>query len=383
MRGEVDVVGIGYAQAPHNFPISGRQHLPRPDDLGKGGEMVLPIGRSAAVVCGVIAAVALPQAAQASTGVPGQGDVVVRQLAATPAQEQAVRDYWTPARIAAMPTIPSQPVDKPLVNGPDGAAWTGGSGVSKTVGRLFFTDHGEDESCTATIVNSANRSTIVTAGHCVHTFNLIGKDPQWLAKPFFVPGFHDGAMPYGGFVPRLAVVNSNWVADDQNARNDEAFLVLNPGADGRAAQDAVGAAQRIGFDVPGGKPVEEFGYPRASKEDGHQGRPEFMGRRVAHCWGTAVQAAVLSSGPGESDPLPKGHWGVPCDMGGGSSGGPRLADFDVTSGQGTVVGVDTMSDQLDSTGGECVTGKPCLRYLVGPQFTNDTSRPLYDRAAGA
>jgi hypothetical protein len=44
----------------------------------------------------------------------------------------------------------------------------------------------------AVLVAAANRSTIVTAGHCVHGMDLIGNDPQWTDKVLFVPGFRDG-----------------------------------------------------------------------------------------------------------------------------------------------------------------------------------------------
>jgi hypothetical protein len=82
--------------------------------------------------------------------------VAVHQEAVSAAEQQAVLAYWTPERIKAL-IVPST-VDNPPKAGPDGAPWTG---TLPSVGRLFFTDHGEDVSCTATVVDSANRSTVV------------------------------------------------------------------------------------------------------------------------------------------------------------------------------------------------------------------------------
>lgn len=120
-------------------------------------------------------------------GVPGVAAASPDVVAHVPNTDDVLA-YWTPERIAAMPTGPTTP-GAPPENGPDGAPGP----VSRTIGRLFFVDRGEDSSCTATLVRSANRRTAVTGGHCVHTMNLIGQDPQWTSKLLFVPGFRDGS----------------------------------------------------------------------------------------------------------------------------------------------------------------------------------------------
>ncbi|MEU9046340.1 MULTISPECIES: hypothetical protein [unclassified Kitasatospora] len=218
--------------------------------------------------------------------------MVVHPEAVTAAQQQAVLGYWTPERMAALTTPSSGNTPR---SAPDGAPWTGADTLSRTVGRLFFTNHGEDESCTATVVNSANRSTVVTAGHCVNSPDLLGNDNQWLSNELFVPGYHDGLAPYGTFVARAGVADATWL------RNKE-------------------------------------------------------------------------------HPEPRGEWGAPCVLGGGSSGGPRIADFDPSSGIGTV-GDDTLSAFFDSSGQVCDHGNAaCLRHLVGPQFTSAITKPLYKAA---
>ncbi|MFF3175136.1 trypsin-like serine peptidase [Streptomyces sp. NPDC057900] len=313
---------------------------------------------------------------------PAAGPVATHRQAVTAAQQRSVLQYWTPERIAALTTPTS---GNPPAGGPDGAPWTTGGALPGTVGRLFFTDHGEDSSCTATVIRSANRSTVVTAGHCVNNTDLLGENNQWAANEMFVPGYHDGQAPYGKFVGRMGVVGSTWLANDQQHAQtydsyDQAFVVLNTDERGRRLQDAVGTAQRIGFDRPGDVPSDSFGYPRASADPAREGLPEYTGERLAYCSGTAREY------PGTVEfPEPPGLFGPPCVMGGGSSGGPRITGLNPVTGVGTVVGDNTQSAFFETDGAPCADSSHdgCVRYLVGPQFSTAITEPLYDRAQRA
>ncbi len=342
---------------------------------------------AAAVLAAGLALAAPAGPAAATPTAPGSGGAAVHDQAVTAAQQRAVLDYWTPERIAAL-TEPAS--DNAPVQGPDGAPWTGSDTLSRTVGRLFFTDHGEDASCTATVVDSATRSTVVTAGHCVNNTDLLGEDDQWTTHVMFVPGYHDGRAPYGRFTGRLAVADATWLHNDQvdsatYDAYDQAFVSLNPDSRGRRVQDAVGAAQRLGLDRPGNRKVDEFGYPRSASDPAREGLPEYTGARLAHCVGPARQD------PGTADfPAPEGQWGTACVMGGGSSGGPRLAGFDPATGLGTVVGTNTQSAFLTPDGHTCDASavsdgdtSSCVRHLVGPQFTTAITAPLYAAAQRA
>ncbi|SMC90810.1 trypsin-like serine peptidase [Lentzea albidocapillata] len=295
----------------------------------------------------VLLVLGVPGVAAAS---PAGSDVVVHDL-----DTDGVAAYWTPERIAAMPVGPPAPPETPPVDDSTGAP----APDSRSIGRLFFVDRdGEDSSCTATSVVSANRRTAVTGGHCVHTANLIGQDPRWHSKMLFVPGFRDGARPFGEFVVRKAIVNRTWITDDQQSEYDQAFLVLDkPSA----------ASENIAFGRRADRFAREYGYPRAAGQPGHQGRPEFTGQRLAQCWGTPVL------NPGHPELPSENVWGVPCDMGGGSSGGPR------TSGN-AVVGVNIQSFRVNAAGGYCET-EPCVRHLGGAQFSWKITAPLYQRAS--
>ncbi|GAA3197658.1 MULTISPECIES: trypsin-like serine peptidase [Streptomyces] len=332
---------------------------------------------ASAVACALTAAFAPGVvAAPAPGGAPAEGKVLTHAAAATAKDEQQVRAYWTPERIAALNT---QVKDVPPRSGKDGAPWEGATAT--TVGRLFFTDHGEDASCTATAVKSANGSTVVTAGHCLNATDLIGENNQWQTHVLYVPGYHDGKAPLGTFVVRWSVVNSVWLENDQiHARfdaHDQAFAVVGRNERGQTLQQATGAAQAIAYDAPGDRAAVQFGYPRAASDPAREGLPEYTGRELAYCQGTPWQY------PGTPDHTePAGMWGAACVMGGGASGGPRLGGFSAATGRGEVVGVNTQSAFMDAAGKVCQesAGSGCVRHLVGPQFTTALTKPLHDRA---
>lgn len=303
---------------------------------------------------------------------------VQQPLASSAAEQQAVVAYWTPQRLAALTEPSSQ---NPPKSGPDGAPWP--DPLPKTIGRLFYTDHGEDASCTATVVRSKNRSTIVTAGHCVNNTDLLGEHNAWNAHVMFIPGYHDGQAPYGKFAARIGVVDRTWLANDQqNAQKfdsyDQAFAVLGPNEAGQLVQDAVGSAQQIGFDRPGGAKVTQFGYPRAASDPAREGLPEYTGARLAYCTGTARHWTGTPTYPDSPD-----LWGAACVMSGGSSGGPRLRGFNPSTGLGTVVGDNTHAGFFAADGKPCERDAGCTRYLVGPQFSGKVTKPLYEVAQAA
>ncbi|MEW1656748.1 hypothetical protein [Streptomyces sp. NPDC093707] len=357
------------------------------DGREKRGSRHVPVRRVAfaAAVVALLTGALAPSAGAApapgiarAAGSPSDGTVAVHAMASTAQDESRVRAYWTPERIAALSTPLS---DNPPKGGADGAPWKGGGAPTTTMGRLFFTDHGEDASCTATLVRGGKSSTLVTAAHCVNNTNLAGEDNQWQSNALFIPGYRDGQAPLGTFVVRWAVLNSTWLKNDQiDARfsaYDQAFAVVGRNARGQSVAEAAGTAQDIAFDVPGDRTAYQFGYPRAASDAAREGRPEYTGRALAYCQGTPRQYA----GP-QDHPEPAGEWGLACVMGGGASGGPRLGDFSPTTGHGTVIGVNTHSGHMDPKGTACddADQPACTRYLVGPQFTTARTKPLYDRA---
>ncbi|MFJ8388849.1 trypsin-like serine peptidase [Streptomyces sp. NPDC094438] len=227
-------------------------------------------------------------------------------------------------------------------NTPDpGATWTHGGAVNKSVGRLFFTfSDGYDGSCTATVVKSANRSTIITAAHCLRAVGSPAADRTWNHNVYFVPGYRNGTKPLGGFSVKNMATSSHWDTDPSKTTSedvavagyDAGILVANPSAGGQQIADVTGS-QKIAFKKPAKDEfIHTFGYPNGELNDPNV---KYNGSRMIHCAGPAQ--------PGPKAPL---LWGEPCDMAHGASGGPHLAQFDTRTGTGTVVGITTTTDTL-------------------------------------
>ena len=329
---------------------------------------------AALTVGGLAYADRMPEPARAGTSpehllrthaVLDEADGVVRQSAAvTEDQRRAVLSYWTPERMAAARPITellsrALPDAQALLprTGPErqaaprddstGERWTAGGRVVRTTGKVYLTMNGRDFTCSASVVDSPNRSTVVTAGHCA-------KDGTgaWARNWTFVPGFGDGASPYGRYTARDLLVSPQWSrrADDSY---DLAVVVVNP-HNGERVQDRVGS-QRIAFDtwtdtrVRNGVQVYSFGYPSASP---------YNGRELHYCSGRthADTGGTTANGMG-------------CRMTQGSSGGPWLTGFDPATGVGTVSSVVSFKYADDR------------RTQYGPRFGTQARR-LYDHAAG-
>ncbi|MHC3475618.1 trypsin-like serine peptidase, partial [Streptomyces sp. 7R007] len=323
------------------------------------------VAASAAVVALIAptaAANAAPHDSSTSGGGTAETDVAtIHAGATTPQDRDRINAYWTPERMklagALVPEITPVPQDddtpddpRPLPpNTPDaGTVWTHKGAVEQNVGRLFFTfSDGYDGSCTATVVTGDNRSTVITAAHCLRGVGSPSADDTWNHNFYFVPGYRNGTKPLGGFSIRTMATSSRWNVDPDTTQSsdvaaagyDAAFLVANPAAGGRPIADITGS-QRIGFGQPvDNEFIHSFGYPMYGLNDPGD---KYVGSRMIHCAGT--------SHPGPKAPL---LWGEACDMSPGSSGGPHLAHFDTRTGIGTVVGVTTTDDGL--AGGQVPT----------------------------
>ncbi|WP_328953244.1 hypothetical protein [Kitasatospora purpeofusca] len=309
-------------------------------------------GRAAlgALLLSATAAALLP-----TTAVAAERESVTAHAGATTTEERDRIDaYWTPDRMrlagALVPEITPVPEDdrtpddpRPLPAGtPDpGAVWTHGGAVDRSVGRLFFTfSDGYDGSCTATVVTATNRSTVVTAAHCLRGVGSPTADDTWRHNLYFVPGYRNGTKPLGGFSVRSMATSSHWDADPGGtgsdavaaAGHDTGMLVVNRSADGRRVAEVTGS-QRIAFTRPvEGEFVDTFGYPKDRLNDP---AAKYAGSRMIHCAGPAR--------PGPAAPL---LWGETCDMSHGASGGPHFTGFDPRTGTGTVVGVTTTTEEL-------------------------------------
>jgi V8-like Glu-specific endopeptidase len=158
-------------------------------------------------------------------------------------------------------------------------------------------------SCSATVVQSATESVVLTAGHCVHGG---GKKAVWATNFLFAPGYQDKLAPFGTWTARRLFTTKGWrqrvrFADDIGA------AALRPNAAGQTAESVVGS-RGVAFNLPREQTYRAYGYPVEPV-------PKFDGESLWTC----------ESQFGYTDPYPepKGvpQSGIGCDMGGGSSGG--------------------------------------------------------------
>lgn len=252
--------------------------------------------------------------------------------------------YWTAARMRqATPldlvTAHGAHAKHPAIARPGttGRDWAYGGAVGRTMGRIFFTTGtGENASCSGNVVNSANRSVVVTAGHCVRNGRA------WNGAWVFVPGYHDGKRPHGTWVASMLATTPQWERSE-NTDYDVGMAVVEPQG-GKRIADAVGA-QAIGFGERRGRWVAAFGYPAEGRYDGSL---------PVYCTGD-VNADTVGSSRDQA---------LACDQTGGSSGGPWFVGFDGRTGVGTQYSVNSFkyADEPD--------------YMYGPYF-GQTVKDLY------
>ncbi|UZJ31626.1 trypsin-like serine peptidase [Streptomyces endophytica] len=237
-----------------------------------------------------------------------------------------------------LPGLPSLAAPLTAAAAQPGGPWTGGGAVTKTAGRVFFTYQGRTASCSGDAVTSANKSTVLTAGHCVKL------DGAWHTNWVFVPGYHDGQAPYGKWSAAKTLSTPQWTASE-DINYDVGAAVVAP-LDGKKLTDVVGG-QGLSFNSGYNKTMYAFGYPAAAPYDG---------TKLIYCSGTTMK-----------DPLFSHDHGLSCNMTGGSSGGPWFTSFDEKTGTGLQSSVNSFGYQfLPNT-------------MFGPYFGDD-AKNLYNTA---
>lgn len=221
-----------------------------------------------------------------------------------------------------------------------GGPWTGGGKVVTTAGRVFFTYQGRQASCSGNAVTSGNKSTVITAGHCVKL------DGAFHTNWAFVPAYNNGNAPYGTWTARSLRATPQWVASE-DINYDVGAAVVNQ-LNGQSLTDVVGG-QGVAFNQARGQNMYAFGWPAAAPYDG---------TRMIYCSGRVFNALI-------SDGL-----GMTCDMTGGSSGGPWFLQFSEAAGTGLVNSVNSYKINFIPT------------WMFGPYFGADAQN-LYNQAQAA
>ncbi|WP_419994020.1 trypsin-like serine peptidase [Streptomyces boninensis] len=273
---------------------------------------------------------------------------------------KSLSSFWSPERMRSAQPLDLLPADaadlgakvresakklipptspKALPEG--GGPWTGDGKVVQTSGRVFFTYQGRTASCSGNAVTSANKSTVLTAGHCVKMEGAWHKD--WV----FVPGYHDGQAPLGKWTAAKTLSTPQWSASE-DLNYDVGAAVVNP-LDGKQLTDVTGA-QGVAFNTGYNVDMYAFGFPAASPYDGE---------KLIYCSGRTSKDFLLSQ-----------DHGLNCDMTGGSSGGPWFTKFDEVAGTGLQSSVNSFKYNFLPT------------MMFGPYFGADAQK-LYEEAQNA
>ncbi|MEV5968505.1 hypothetical protein [Streptomyces sp. NPDC051921] len=277
------------------------------------------------LAAGIAAAAALllfPTAAHA-----GQAPAEAPAPVASQAVEHAVPSgaaartarYWTPERMAK--AVPAEPVGRSSVRTtsapqrPTGPAVTGSDPVpgtvtapggikiavtaTRVVGKVFYRgSDGVDYVCSGSAVNSANKNMVFTAGHCVHG----GPGKSWSSNWQFVPYYDHGSRPYGTWWAETLVAFNGWTQSG-NFGYDLGIVITSPNSSG----ELVNAVGGLGLQWNQSKDryMTAMGYPQA---------PPFDGQWQYYCAATTSQRSIFTT-----DQIK-----MPCNMTGGSSGGPWI-----------------------------------------------------------
>jgi len=166
----------------------------------------------------------------------------------TSGQPGHVLDYWSRQRL-----LTTQPLRQWTAVAPLAPSAHPPRLEAARVGALFEKDATGNHFCTASVVASPGHDVVMTAAHCVNDGR--GHDK---ADIVFIPGYADGATPYGVWTPRRVVVDPEW-AHGSDPDYDVGFVVLNS-RDGANIQDVLGANE-IAFNTGFTHLVRVTGYP--------------------------------------------------------------------------------------------------------------------------
>ncbi|REF00827.1 trypsin-like serine peptidase [Thermomonospora umbrina] len=343
---------------------------------------------------------------------------------------RAVINHWTTGRIAVAGLNDDD--NGTAVRGSDSvppadgwndlaAPWTGQGEVTKTTGKLLIRKKNAGSgafdglaTCSASVVQSANRSVVVTAGHCFRQqlASVWGGPNHTTENAVFIPGFNGANVaripahvtdaqlseyvkntplpgpdiaPYGVWpVTRIWLTNT-WSYNKNNFTGNDmaAFLVDHPDSP-TPIQDVTGG-QAIAFDRPRAQFTTVFGYPTSNRTPGGNAQwyaPEYGGDNqplFGQAGANGVPAGqvrtydgrtlITSRGPTTADTGENFDDILRSAHAQGSSGGPWFHSFDPATGTGTLVGV-TSHFVSSSTGGFALdqAWNPARPFMAGTHF---------------
>jgi V8-like Glu-specific endopeptidase len=212
--------------------------------------------------------------------------------------------------------------------------------------------------CTASVVDSPKGNVVATAAHCVAPAGEDGHpgevahDGLAIGELAFAPAFSGegaGTQPLGVWKVRSIHVDDRWTRWGEDT-SDYAFLTIEPDADGRTVQQAVGGAAEA--------PVPEWtsGYEREVTVVGYPESDHNPQNKPVSC---STQTRHAADDPDMLYISCAGFWT-------GTSGSPWIADRGGPGQPGRLIGVLSGGDtDVDSTAA----------------LFDERAKALYERAA--
>ncbi len=215
---------------------------------------------------------------------------------------------------------------------------------ARQVGKLRLQEpNGSWSWCSASVVASANKSTLVTAGHCVKDEN-----GRWAKAGWFCPGYQNGRCPLGSW-PVRKFATTNEYANSRDSRYDFALALTKAsyrrnGSWHSGTVGTIAGTQGITFNQTATAYRWALGYPTT---DSRWPGSRYDSRYLTWC---PQRQSSWQSG--------QGMLFIWCGMTGGSSGGPWIS-WPNADWIGYV-------NSLQSNKG--CTGSRCADYDYGPYF---------------
>lgn len=258
----------------------------------------------------------LLSAAQPAFGSAPDDGVAVETVSESPGE---IRQSWTPAQMlrAAANGSPSPALkvaDRPVSTSTSDSSTSGDFTPANPTerpyrahGKVFFRSRGEGFACSGTLIDSAGRNVVATAGHCVYDHRA----RSYVQDLVFVPAWNGNAAtpsdrsPFGQWAARSMVTTDEFRLIGQLG-SDVAFFTV----EGQPSREVGARKLAFGLDLVG-REMTIIGYPAEPS-------PLFDGRDMEGC-----RSTVVGRDNGNSEQLiyPAALWAKPCSMGSGSSGG--------------------------------------------------------------
>lgn len=326
-------------------------------------------------------------AAETSTPASAPGVTVGKQTT----DPQAVRDYWTPARVKE--ALANEKQDEIDIAREAAAAAKAAAGAAKTadagegprltaeappflpagrnatgstvaaadvpemphaekvpfpqsipaviVGKILSVDAaGKGHGCSGASIIADGKNTVWTAGHCVHPGDGSGAD-GFYDPVLFIPGYKESATdpegydaPWGKWVAQTFVAPEAWTQDQDYYEGDMAAFTVKAPSGYTNLADTVGALGYRFGDGSDWSDIIDSGFPG----DGYN-RTDMDGYTQFFCTGDVVDAANLNPFDNRLE--------MDCDMGHGASGGPMATTEGQIVGANSHVELDDNDERIN------------------------------------